>query len=278
MININFSSKIIIKPKHRLHLIDFKELYEYRDLFFFLVLRDIKIRYKQTVLGAAWAIIQPLFTMIVFSLFFGKLAKMPSDNIPYPIFSYAALVPWTYFANAVTNSANSLVGNSSIISKIYFPRLVIPTSSVLAGLLDFFISILVLFIMMFYYGILPSPTIILLPALVILMMITATGVGLLLSALNVKYRDIKYTVPFLIQFWMFVTPIVYPVAIIPKKFHLLYGLNPMVGIIEGFRSVILGTIPFPLKMFSVSIVVSTLLLVVGLIYFRSMERYFADVI
>jgi len=268
----------VIKPKSGWQLIDFKELKDYRDLFYFLVLRDIKIRYKQTVLGAAWAVIQPFFTMIVFSLFFGRLAKIPSDNVPYPIFAYSALVPWTYFANAMTNAANSLVGNTSLISKIYFPRLIVPTSPVLAGLLDFLISLSVLFIMMFYYGIAPTPYIVVFPLLTLLMMMTATGVGMWLAALNAQYRDIKYTVPFLVQFWMFASPIVYPSSMVPEQYRIWYGINPMAGIIEGFRSILLDTVPFPFGMLAISTVVSILLLVSGAMYFRRMERYFADVI
>lgn len=269
---------LIIKPKKGWQLIDFKELTRYRDLFYFLVLRDIKIKYKQTVLGAAWAVIQPFFTMIVFSLFFGRLAKVPSDNIPYPIFAYAALVPWTYFANSLTLSANSLVGNTQLISKIYFPRLIVPIAPILAGLLDFFIALIVLFVMMLFYGLTPTPYVIVFPLLTLLMMMIGAGVGTWLAALNAQYRDIKYTVPFLIQLWMFSSPIVYPASMIPEKFRFWYGLNPMAGIIEGFRSILLGTVPFPFKMIVISTIVAILLFVSGVMYFRRMERYFADVI
>ena len=269
---------LIIKPKKGWQLIDFKELKQYRDLFYFLVLRDIKIKYKQTVLGASWAVIQPFFSMIVFSLFFGRLAKIPSDNIPYPIFAYAALVPWTYFANSLTMSANSLVGNTQLISKIYFPRLIVPIAPILANLLDFFIALVVLFVMMFFYGITPTPHVIVFPLLTLLMMMIAIGVGTWLAALNAQYRDIKYTVPFLIQLWMFSSPIVYPASMIPEKFRFWYGLNPMAGIIEGFRSILLGTVPFPFKMIGVSTIMATLLFVSGVMYFRRMERYFSDVI
>jgi lipopolysaccharide transport system permease protein len=269
---------IIIKPKYGWQLIDFKELKEYRDLFYFLVLRDIKIRYKQTALGASWAIIQPFFSMIVFSIFFGKLAKMPSDNIPYPIFAYAALVPWTYFANSLSNAANSLVGNTTLITKIYFPRMIIPIAPILAGVVDFFIALLVLFAMMFYYGIPFTPYILAFPFLLVLMMMIATGMGMWLAALNAQYRDIKYTVPFMIQFWMFASPIVYSASLIPGKYRVWYGLNPMAGIIEGFRSILLGTVAFPLQMVFVSTIVSMLIFVSGAMYFRRMEKYFADVI
>lgn len=268
----------IIRPRRGWQLIDFKELKEYRDLFYFLVLREIKIRYKQTVLGGLWAIIQPFFTMIIFSLFFGRLAKIPSDNIPYPIFAYSALVPWTYFANSLRTSSNSLVGNTHLISKIYFPRMIIPTAPVLAGLLDFFVSLSVLFVMMLYYGMMPTPYIIVFPFLTLLMMMTATGVGMWLAALSAQYRDIKYTVPFLIQFWMFASPIVYPSSMIPERFRMWYGINPMAGIIEGFRSILLGTVSFPFRMIAISTIVSILLLVSGAMYFRRMERSFADVI
>ena len=268
----------IIKPKRGWQLIDFKELKEYRDLFYFLVRRDIKVRYTQTVLGAAWAIIQPFFTMVVFSLFFGKLAKIPSDNIPYPIFAFSALVPWTYFANSLTVSANSLVGNTELINKVYFPRIIVPISPILAGLLDFAIALCVLFIMMFYYGIRPTPYVIFFPLLTLLMMMIAIGAGTWLAALNAQYRDIKHTVPFLIQLWMFVSPIAYPSSMIPEKFRMWYGLNPMAGIIEGFRSILLGTVCFPTKMVIVSVAVSSLLLVSGVMYFRRVERNFADVI
>lgn len=269
---------IVIKPKKGWQLIDFKELKEYRDLFYFLVIRDIKIKYRQTALGALWAIIQPFFSMIVFSIFFGSLAKMPSDNIPYPIFAYTALVPWTYFANSLSNSANSLVGNTTLITKIYFPRMIIPIAPILAGVIDFFISLLVLFAMMFYYGISPTPYIIVFPFLLVLMMMIATGMGMWFAALNAQYRDIKYTVPFLIQFWMFASPIVYSASLIPEKYRIWYGLNPMAGIIEGFRSILLGTVSFPFKMIFLSTIISILIFVSGAMYFRRMERYFADVI
>jgi len=269
---------LIIEPKKGWQLIDFKELKAYRDLFYFLVLRDIKIKYKQTILGASWAVIQPFFTMIVFSLFFGRLAKVPSDNIPYPIFAYAALVPWTYFANSLSMSANSLVGNTQLISKIYFPRLIIPVAPILANLLDFFIALVILFVMMLFYGIAPTHYVIVFPLLTLLMIMIAIGVGTWLSALSAQYRDIKYTVPFLVQLWMFSSPIVYPASMIPEKFRFWYGLNPMAGVIEGFRSILLGTVPFPFKMIAMSTIVSILLFVSGMMYFRRMERYFADVI
>ena len=269
---------IHIKQKKGWQLIDFKELMEYRDLFYFLVVRDIKVKYKQTILGGLWAIIQPFFSMVVFTLFFGKLAKVPSDGIPYPIFSYSALVAWSYFAHAITGSVQSLVGNASLLSKVYFPRLIIPLTPLLAGLLDFIIASVVLIGMMLYFKIYPTAYIFLVPFLVILMMLTAGGVGMLLSALNAKYRDIGYTVPFLVQLWMFLSPIVYPASMVPEKYRLLYALNPMVGIIEGFRSALLGTTAFPVVMVVFSAFVSMLLFLVGIFYFKQTERYFADII
>ena len=269
---------MIIKPKKGWQLVDFKELCEYRDLFYFLVARDIKVRYKQTVLGGLWAIIQPFFSMIVFTLFFGRLAKMPSDGIPYPVFNFSAMVAWTYFANAVTNSGNSLITNTNLISKVYFPRLIAPLTPVLAGLLDFSIAFIVLILMMFYFRIYPNIMILYLPLLVILMMLTASEVGMLLAALNAKYRDIRYIIPFLVQLWLFASPVVYPASMLPEKYRLVYALNPMVGVIEGFRSVLLGTIAFPKQILLISTLVSVILFIAGMFYFKQTERYFADII
>ena len=270
--------RIHIEPKKGWQLIDFKELREYQDLLYFLVVRDIKVRYKQTVLGGLWAIIQPFFMMIVFTLFFGKLAKIPSDNIPYPIFNYSAMVAWTYFANALANSSNSLVGDANLVSKVYFPRIIIPLSPILAGLLDFTIAFLVLIAMMFYFHIYPTWITIFLPLLIVLMIFTASGVGMFLSALNAKYRDIRYTITFLVQFWMFASPIVYPSSMVPEKYRIIYALNPMAGVIEGFRSVLLGTIAFPTDMIFISFAMSSLFLLLGAFYFKQTERYFADII
>jgi lipopolysaccharide transport system permease protein len=269
---------LIIKPRKGWQLIDFKELIEYRDLFRFLITRDIKVRYKQTVLGGLWAIIQPFFLMIVFTLFFGQLAKVPSDGIPYPIFNYSAMVAWTYFANAVSFSGNSLVQESALVSKVYFPRLITPLAPVIAFLLDFAIAFVILIGMMLYYRIYPTVVTVLLPLLVILIMLTAGGVGMFLAALNAKYRDIRYTIPFLVQFWMFASPVVYPVSMIPAKYHLIYAINPMAGVIEGFRSALLGTVAFPTEMVLISSFVSIILFIIGALYFRRTERYFADVI
>jgi lipopolysaccharide transport system permease protein len=275
---INSSVFIHIKPRKGWQLIDFRELKEYRDLFYFLVVRDIKVKYKQTVLGGLWAVIQPFFSMVVFTLFFGKLAKMPSDGIPYPIFNYSAMVAWTYLATSITGSGNSLVGNTTLLSKVYFPRLIIPLSPVLASLLDFGIAFVVLIGMMIYFGFYPTSSILLVPVLVILLVFTACGVGAILAALNAKYRDIKYTIPFLIQLWLFASPVVYPASMIPEKYRVLYALNPMAGILEGFRSALLGAVPFPATMVTISAIVSFVLFLFGVLYFRQMERYFADII
>jgi len=269
---------LIIKPKKGWQLIDFKELRAYRDLFYFLVIRDIKVRYKQTVLGGLWAIIQPFFMMVVFTLFFGNLAKVPSDGIPYPVFSYSALIAWTYFSNVISNSSNSLIGNSALISKVYFPRLIIPLAPVFAFLLDFVIAFVILIGMMFYYHIYPTVMTLFLPLLVILMIFTASGVGMFLAAINANYRDIKYTIAFLVQFWMFASPVVYPISMIPAKYHLLYAINPMAGVIGGLRSALLGTVAFPTQMLLVSTLVSIIIFILGALYFRQTERYFADVI
>ena len=253
------------------------ELWRYRHLIQFFIWRDLKVRYKQTILGASWAIIQPLFTMVVFSLFFGRLAGVPSDGVPYPIFSYAALVPWTYFANAVTQSSNSLVINANLLKKIYFPRMTMPIATVGAGVVDFLLSFTILVLMMFFYGIYPTRNIIWLPLLLILALITSLGVGLWLSAMNVQFRDIRYVVPFLVQAWMFLTPIAYPSSIVPEVWRPLYALNPMVGVVEGFRWALLGTDTAPGPMVLVSSIVSIGLLVSGVYYFRRLERTFADV-
>lgn len=257
-----------------------RELWKYRELLYFLIWRDIKVRYKQTALGAAWAIIQPFMTMVVFSLFFGKLAKMPSDGIPYPIFSYAALLPWNYFAQALGNSSNSLVTSAHLITKVYFPRLIVPVASVAAGLVDFIIAFTVLVGMMWYFNLTPTAGVLLLPFFLVLALITSLGCGLWFSALNVEYRDVRYVIPFLIQFWMFATPVVYPASLVEElgePWITLYGLNPMVGVVEGFRWALFGTDP-PKLMILFSFLVAIALLVSGAYYFRRMEKRFADVI
>jgi lipopolysaccharide transport system permease protein len=276
---VSFHSPVtIVKPSKGWVSLKLGELREYRELIYFLTWRDIKVRYKQTVLGAAWAIIQPFFTMVVFSLFFGKLAKVPSDGLPYPIFAYAALVPWTFFANGLSQSSNSLVGNANLIKKVYFPRLVVPFSSVISGLVDFVLAFIVLIGMMLVYGIFPTINIVWLPFLLLLTLVSALGVGLWLSALNVQYRDVRYTVPFLTQFWLFATPIAYPSSLLSEPWRTLYGINPMVGVVEGFRWALLGTDSAPGPIIMVSSLVALALLVGGCFYFRRMERTFADVI
>ena len=255
------------------------ELWAYRELLYFLVWRDIKVRYKQTTLGAAWAIIQPFFTMIVFSVFFSKLGGIKTGtDIPYPVWSFCALVPWQLFAHALSESSNSLVSNERLVSKVYFPRLIIPMSAVLAGLVDFGIASVILLGMMAFYGIIPGMAVLLLPLFLLLAVCTALAVGLWLSALNVQYRDVRYTIPFLTQIWLFVSPIAYPATQVPEQWRALYGLNPMAGVVEGFRWALLGTENTTGPMILVSAGVVLVLLVGGLMYFRKMERTFADVV
>jgi lipopolysaccharide transport system permease protein len=266
-----------IDPPSSWTSIGFRELWDYRELLYFLTLRDIKVRYKQTALGAAWAVIQPFFMMLVFSLFFGRLAKVPSDGIPYPVFTFCALLPWQLFAHALTESSNSLVANERLITKVYFPRLVVPMAAVLGGVVDFGVAFVILLAMMAYYGIIPTVAIVALPGFILLAVLTALAVGLWLSALNVKYRDVRYTITFLIQFWLFATPVAYPSSIVPEKWRALYGLNPMAGVVEGFRWALLGKQP-PGALLAVSVAVVILILLSGLYYFRRMEQEFADVV
>jgi lipopolysaccharide transport system permease protein len=254
------------------------ELWEYRELLYFLTWRDIKIRYKQTALGAAWAIIQPVFTMLIFSIFFGRLAKMPSDGIPYPIFSMAGLVPWTFFVYGLSQSSNSLVGSQNLIKKVYFPRLVIPISSLLSGMVDFLIAFLILVCMMLYYGIVPGLASLWLVFFLVLTLVCSLGVGLWLSALNVEYRDVRFAIPFLTQFWMFATPIAYPSSLLSEPWRTVYGLNPMVGVVEGFRWALLGTNTQPGPIIFASVGAALVILVTGAFYFRRMERTFADIV
>jgi lipopolysaccharide transport system permease protein len=269
---------IQIRPTKGWASLQLRALWEYRELLYFLAWRDIKVRYKQTVLGAGWAIIQPVTTMLIFTIIFGRLAKIPSDNIPYPIFCFCALLPWNYFASAFSRSSGSLVNNAHLISKVYFPRLVIPISSLLSGLLDFAIAFLFLIGMMFYYHIVPTISILWLPVFMLMAIATALGVGLWLGALDVLYRDIGYLVPFLSQIWMYATPVVYPSSLIPEKWRLIYGLNPMAGVVEGFRWALIGRGTKPGPMLFVSAFVTIILLVSGAFYFRRMEKTFADVI
>jgi lipopolysaccharide transport system permease protein len=254
------------------------ELWAYRELLYFLVWRDIKVRYKQTALGAAWVIIQPFLTMVVFTLFFGNLAKVPSDGIPYPLFAFAGLVPWTLFAYSLTESSGSLVTNQNLITKVYFPRLIIPLASVLAGLVDFAISFSVLLLLMLYYGVMPQVAVLTVPLFVILAVLAALSVGIWLSALNVEFRDVRYTIPFLTQLWMFVTPLAYASSLVPAQWRLVYGLNPMAGVVEGFRWALLGKTAPPSLLLAASAPVIVLLLIGGTYYFRRMERTFADVV
>src|ERR1041384_8077806 len=267
-----------IEPSNTWVSLKLGELWQYRELLYFLIWRDIKVRYKQTALGAAWAIIQPLFSMLIFSLFFGRLAKMPSDGIPYPLFSLAALVPWTFFANGLNQSSNSLVASANLLKKVYFPRLVIPIATVLAGVVDFALSFVVLLGLMAFYGIAPTINLLWMPLFLLLALVTSLAVGLWMSALNVKYRDVRYIVPFVIQVWMFSTPIVYPSSLLPASWRTIYGLNPMVGVVEGFRWALLGTNTVPGFMIAVSSIAALLILIGGAFYFRHMEKSFADIV
>jgi lipopolysaccharide transport system permease protein len=270
---------VVIEPIRGWTALNLKDLWVYRELVYFLTWRNLKVRYKQTALGASWAILQPFLTMVVFSIFFGNLAKIPSDGVPYPIFSYTALLPWTLFAKALTDASHSLVQNSHMITKVYFPRLILPLASILSGLVDFALAFLVLFAMMLFYGIYPTSAVWTLPLFVLLAMITALGVGIWLSAMNVLYRDIGYVLPFLTQFWMTLTPIAYPASLLPEKWRLFYALNPMTGVVEGFRWALLGSAASaPTGMLAVSSVISVLVLITGLLYFRRMERRFADMV
>ncbi|MFC1715009.1 ABC transporter permease [Candidatus Poribacteria bacterium] len=272
------SSTTIIRPTRGWGFPSFREVWRYRELLYFLVWRDVKVRYKQTVLGAAWAIIQPFFTMVVFSIFFGRLAKVPTDGLPYPIFAYSALIPWHYFAHALSESGSSLVREQRLITKVYFPRLVTALAPMFGGLVDFAIAFSVLIGMMIWYNISPTIGVLALPLWIILAMMTALAVGTWFSALNVKYRDIRYVIPFLTQLWLFSTPIAYSSSIVPEKWRLLYGLNPMAGVVEGFRWGLLGQKPPSPQMLLISAGGVVLLLIGGLLYFRRTERTFADIV
>jgi lipopolysaccharide transport system permease protein len=272
------SPVVRIESRRRWLSLDLGELWAYRDLVYFFVWRDIKVRYKQTVIGAAWAILQPLLTMLVFSLFFGKLAKIPSQGLPYPIFYYCALLPWNYFSTAMQGATSIVVDNQRVITKIYFPRVVLPISSVLSGLLDFAISFAVLLVLMAYYRMVPTSAVIWLPAFTLLAVLTALGVGLWLSALNAMYRDVRYVVPFLVQFWMFASPVAYPSSLVPAKWRWLYGLNPMAGVIEGFRWALTGHGEPPSILLAASSGAVVLLVVSGLIYYHAVEGTIADVV
>jgi lipopolysaccharide transport system permease protein len=254
------------------------ELWRYRELFYFLTWRDVKIRYRQTVLGIAWAVLQPLMTMVLFTLLFGRLAKMPSDGIPYPLFYFAALLPWTYFSATLTASGNSLVANANLLTKVYFPRVILPTSSAFSGLVDFAIGSLLLFLLMGYYGFAPGRAVLLWPVLVLLLFLLALGVGMILAALNVKYRDIKYALPFLVQLWLFATPVIYPTSIIPDRYQLLAALNPLTGVIDAFRSSVLPAAEIRWSQLLVSSSVTILIGLIAAVYFKNTERTLADIV
>jgi len=270
--------KSIIKSTHGWAALNLRDLFLYRELIFFMTWRDLKVRYKQTLLGASWAILQPFLTMVVFSIFFGNLAKVPSDGVPYPIFSYTALIPWTLFSKALQDASRSLVANSHMITKVYFPRMILPLSSVMAGVVDFLIAFVVLLGMMVFFNIFPTANVLVLPLFLVLALVTAVGVGLWLSALNVLFRDINYVLPFLTQFWMYLTPVAYPSSMIPSEWQVIYALNPMTGVVEGFRWALLGTGQPPGMMTLVSSITAVVLLISGMFYFRRMERLFADMV
>ena len=272
-------STIYIKPTTGLAALNLRDLWVYRELVFFMIWRQLKVRYKQTALGALWAIIQPLMTMIVFNFIFGNVAKVPTDNIPYPIFSYTALLPWGLFTTALNQASRSLTTNQNMVTKIYFPRLVLPISSVLAGLVDFAIAFVILIGLMFYYGVTPAWNVLwTLPFFLLLSIIVALGVSLWLSAINVQYRDVNYALPFITQFWLFITPVAYSASVISEKWQLVYSLNPMAGVVNGFRWALLGAGTGPDLALWVSVIISLVILVSGLFYFRNMERTFADTI
>jgi lipopolysaccharide transport system permease protein len=254
------------------------ELWEYRELLYFLVWRDVKVRYKQTMLGAGWAILQPFFTMVIFSIFFGRLAKIPSDGIPYPIFAYAALVPWTFFATALGRGADSLVSSADIIKKVYFPRMAVPIARVTAALVDLVLSFGVLLLMMRYYHVAASARVLWVPLFALLAVVTALGASLWLSAMNVEFRDVQFVIPFLIQLWFFATPVIYPSSLVPGRWRLAYALNPMAGVVEGFRWALLGSQAVPGKILAVPVVTALALLVSGALCFRRMEKTFADIL
>lgn len=270
-------NSIIIEPQIGWRVINWKELYEYRDLFYFLVWKDLKVRYAQSILGIGWAVIQPVFSMLVFTIVFGRLANISSDGAPYAIFSFVALVPWTYFSNSVQDATASLVSNRNMLTKVYIPRLMFPLTSVIAKLVDYLISLLILIVLMFWFQVVPTAGLFVIPLLTVLMMFSAAGIGMWLSALAVQYRDVKYGSNFVIQLLMYISPVVYATSIVPEKYVLFYALNPMVGIIEGFRSAVLGTNPMPWLWIGIGTITSGIMFITGVIYFKRMERSFADV-
>jgi len=268
---------VLIEPNQAWSAISFSELWSFRELLYFLTWRDIKVRYKQTELGIAWAILQPLLAMLVFTLFFGRLAGVPSDNLPYPVFAYAGLLAWTFFANAITTSGNSLINSTHLITKVYFPRMIIPSAAIAAGLVDFAIAFGIMLVLMAYYRVALTWNILMFPLIVMLITLLALGMGMWLSALNVKYRDVRFALPFLVQLWMFVSPVIYPTSFLPAKFRWLLSLNPMTGLIEGYRSSLLG-LPFNWTSLAVSAGITLILLIYSSYAFRRMERSFADII
>jgi lipopolysaccharide transport system permease protein len=269
--------ELIIEPHAGMSPIDLHELWRFRELFYMLAWREIKVRYKQTVLGTAWAVFQPVITMIVFTLFFGVLIRVPSDNVPYPIFVYAGLLPWTFFSNGISRASNSLLGDANMISKVYFPRVIVPISSFGAGVLDLAISFIIMLVMMLHYGVYPGLSVLLFAPLLLITFLVAVGVGTWLSALSVAYRDVKYITPFLIQLWMYSTPVIYPVSVVPEKWRWVLSLNPMAGLIDGCRSALFGK-PFAWGNIAISILMSFGLAVFGLLYFKRFERNFVDII
>jgi len=272
------TSVLVIEPSRGWISLGLSELWRYRELIYFFIWRDIKVRYKQTILGGVWAVIQPLFTMLIFSIFFGRLAKVPSESVPYPIFSFAALVPWTFFANGLSLSSTSLVSDSNLVKKVYFPRLALPISKTLSGILDFLLGFVMLLLLMLYYHIHPTPRVVWLPFLVLLALSTSLGVSMWFSAMHVQFRDVQYAIPFLVQAWLFATPIAYPSSLLSEPWRTIYGINPMVGVVEGFRWALLGTNTAPGPMVLVSSLASMGLLLSGTYYFRRFERTFADII
>lgn len=273
---------VVIQPTRGWASLHLRAVWEYRELLYFLAWRDVKVRYKQTILGVLWIVLQPVVSMVVFSVLFGGLLKVPSGGVPYPIFAYAALLPWNYFAGSLNRSSTSVVNSAQLITKVYFPRLIIPISGTLSGLVDFGVAFVVLLGLMMYYGIAPTMATLLLPGFLLLAMLTALGFGLWLSALNVRYRDINYLVPFLVQIWMYATPVIYGSTLIPERFRFLLGLNPMTGVVEGFRWALLSNhladAHPPGFLFSISIAISLAVLVSGVVFFRNTERSFADII
>ncbi len=268
----------VLRPSAGWSALNLKDIWAHRELLYFLIWSDLKLRYKQTSLGAVWAVLQPLLTMVVYSVFLGRLARVPSDGIPYPVFVYTALVPWTYFSNALTQSSLSLIRHERVITKVFFPRLIIPLSAVAAGLVDLGITFILLVGIVVYYGIVPGIAILMMPVFIVVATVTALAVSLWLSALNVQYRDVRYTVPFLTQVWMFVTPVIYPSSLVPERWHVLYGLNPMAGVVEGFRWSLLGQENPSVPILLMSATMTLVILIGGLYYFRRMERTFADVV